>query len=683
MLGAAPAQAWQAAGTVEVKGNAEALRRDETASRITVGHAELVKFGDRSVLDVMKRLPGVTVSDGVLRMRGLGGYTQVLIDGEPAPSGFSLDALDPESIERIEVLRAATAEMGTRGIAGTVNIVLRRIQPRSATSLKASEQLAHGRRAPAANGEISGKRGSLAYKLGANVSYENSASDGASVTRTWQPSGALLESRTASSAYTNQTTRAGLDSRLTWLLGADESFTWHALGSGMRFHGGETTATTSWFGPDYPQPLLRGRYDGRISVLLTDASLRRRFDSDARVELSVRLSRARNDRSLHRRAWSGAGALVMDRDYASGLLDQRDSTTGKYTLPIESGHALAAGWDGERSSYRRDDVQIDLPLGHEPTFNLAARYGAAVSRFALYLQDEWEARPGWSLYAGARWEGVWSEAGAHYAVFSPILHSLWKLPGTKSQVRFALSRTYNPPTPYRMIEARFYTSVNSETSPDFSGNAALRPELAWGVDIAWEHYLAGGGMLSVSAAQRSIEDYIRNTVSLVDGRWLSRPLNQGGARVRNLELEARLPLASAGIPWPVEVRASASRNWSVLEGLPGPGNRLDRQPRWSANAGFDFKKDSVSVGASLALVAGGWTRTSATQWSYEGMKRDLECYVAVKSGGKGQWRFTGANLLAPATSNATRYADALGERLNESSAPTHRKFGAQYEYQFN
>ncbi|UUZ49236.1 TonB-dependent receptor plug domain-containing protein [Massilia sp. B-10] len=64
-------------------------RREDTASKIVVGHEEIVKYGDTSVLDVLKRLPGVTVSGasgrGEIRMRGLGsGYTQVLVNGERA-----------------------------------------------------------------------------------------------------------------------------------------------------------------------------------------------------------------------------------------------------------------------------------------------------------------------------------------------------------------------------------------------------------------------------------------------------------------------------------------------------------------------------------------------------------------------------------------------------------------------
>jgi outer membrane receptor for ferrienterochelin and colicins len=49
---------------VEVRGAAAAYdpRRDDTASKIVVNHDEIVKYGDTSVLDVLKRVPGVTVS---------------------------------------------------------------------------------------------------------------------------------------------------------------------------------------------------------------------------------------------------------------------------------------------------------------------------------------------------------------------------------------------------------------------------------------------------------------------------------------------------------------------------------------------------------------------------------------------------------------------------------------------
>ena len=65
-------------------------RQDDTATKIVVGAEEIKRYGDTQVLDVLKRLPGVTVLGNSIRLRGLGaGYTQILIDGDRPPPGFS------------------------------------------------------------------------------------------------------------------------------------------------------------------------------------------------------------------------------------------------------------------------------------------------------------------------------------------------------------------------------------------------------------------------------------------------------------------------------------------------------------------------------------------------------------------------------------------------------------------
>ena len=74
-------------------------RRASTASKIIINKDEIERYGDSSVSEVLKRLPGVTWGGrpgrgGDVRMRGMGGgYTQLLVNGERMPPGFSLDNL--------------------------------------------------------------------------------------------------------------------------------------------------------------------------------------------------------------------------------------------------------------------------------------------------------------------------------------------------------------------------------------------------------------------------------------------------------------------------------------------------------------------------------------------------------------------------------------------------------------
>ena len=115
------------------------LRRAASVAKQIYGREELDRYGDTNALDVMRRLPGVNIDSGGPRMRGLGaGYTQILINGDPAPQGFNLDQLSPSQIERIEVLRAPTAEQSAQAVAGSINIILKEAPRRSQSNLTVS-----------------------------------------------------------------------------------------------------------------------------------------------------------------------------------------------------------------------------------------------------------------------------------------------------------------------------------------------------------------------------------------------------------------------------------------------------------------------------------------------------------------------------------------------------------------
>ncbi|MFM7972194.1 MAG: TonB-dependent receptor plug domain-containing protein, partial [Betaproteobacteria bacterium] len=128
---AAPASGTQRVDVTSGRPSDQQERRNATASKIVIGRQELEQFGDSNTLEILRRLPGITMPGapgrgGPPRMRGLGaGYTQILMDGERVPPGFSLENVAPDQIERNEILRAPTAETGARAIGGTINIVMR------------------------------------------------------------------------------------------------------------------------------------------------------------------------------------------------------------------------------------------------------------------------------------------------------------------------------------------------------------------------------------------------------------------------------------------------------------------------------------------------------------------------------------------------------------------------------
>ena len=69
--------------------------------------------------------------------------------------------------------------------------------------------------------------------------------------------------------------------------------------------------------------------------------------------------------------------------------------------------------------------------------------------------------------------------------------TLYKIPGSKNdQIRGGITRTYKAPNVAQLVPRRGIASNNSPTTPDTMGNPQLKPELAWGLDLAYEHYLS-------------------------------------------------------------------------------------------------------------------------------------------------------------------------------------------------
>lgn len=94
------------------------------------------RFEPLTAGDALKRVPSVTFLSDVLeadgaRLRGLDpGYTQILINGERVPGAgvdrsFFVDRIPAELIERVEVVRSASANRSGDAVAGALNIVLR------------------------------------------------------------------------------------------------------------------------------------------------------------------------------------------------------------------------------------------------------------------------------------------------------------------------------------------------------------------------------------------------------------------------------------------------------------------------------------------------------------------------------------------------------------------------------
>ncbi len=127
-------------GSIEMAANSEQLGEVEITARQddVKGGMEKKSFAVEnniaqsggSILEAMQTLPGVTVQDSKVQLRG-NDKVVVLIDGkQTALTGFgnqaSLDNIPASAIERIEVINNPSAKYDANGNAGIINIIMKK-----------------------------------------------------------------------------------------------------------------------------------------------------------------------------------------------------------------------------------------------------------------------------------------------------------------------------------------------------------------------------------------------------------------------------------------------------------------------------------------------------------------------------------------------------------------------------
>jgi outer membrane receptor protein involved in Fe transport len=412
-----------------------------------------------------------------------------------------------------------------------------------------------------------------------------------------------------------------------------------------------------------------------------------------KLDLKVSAERNRNTSDSVNDMSTAGHARRLLRDWDSVTRGHRASLRGKYTRSLFDGHALAAGLDAsvqesEQTRDRHDQLNDEAPTHIVETFE------PKLTRLAGFVQDEWNIDKQLSLYLGARWEGVQTDSEAASTdsgrlstssrdhVLSPVAQALYKFPDNSGrQLRLALTRTYKAPTIDQLTARRYEAAVNTRFSADSGGNPELRPELANGIDLTYEHFLKEGAMFSASVSRRAISDTIRTTLDLdADGRWVYRPVNDGDALVRSLQLEAKAPgkLLAAALTG-LDLRAAFGRNWSRVASVPGPGNRLDGQTTMSANFGVDYRKGDLTVGSSLAWQKGGWVRISEAQSQYQQTRRDLDAYLLYKFNPRYQLRLSANNILGQDNASDRIYNDVAGMSRETSFTPQSVRVGVNLE----
>ncbi|MTV38971.1 TonB-dependent receptor plug domain-containing protein [Duganella radicis] len=686
-------------------------RRNSVAGKQIYGREELDRNGDSNLGDVLKRLPGVTLGGrpgrgGDVRMRGMGsGYTQILLNGERPPAGFSMESLSPDQVERIEIMRGPIAEHSTRAIAGTINIILRDGYQQRDNQLKLTDTVEQGRHAPNISLTVPGKTGSLTWLLTGTIAENHQHDQTETHNRDIRGDGVITKDENVLDETGRETRSLHLTPRLSYKFDSGDTLNFQPFLMVNRSDGDTRSDLTQTPGvvpaalqqpPEYNLALANSHSEA--TFLRGFGNWVHKLEGAAKLDVKFGFGSGHSDSDSLRYQYDNAGNLLDRFTDTASVRDRSANSGGKYSTPIGKQHALAAGWDIELG--HRVETKTSIDQNGNPQFaDSGDNLTADTRRLAVFAQDEWDISSQWSGYAGVRWEGIRTtstrsggggEISNTSSVLSPLLHAVYRIPGhEKDQIRASLTKSYKAANIQDLIALPSLSRLNSATKPDRVGNPNLKPELATGLDVAYEHYLGRAGILSASGFIRDIDDLIRRDIALQNTRtgprWVSTPRNIGHARTKGIELEAKFQLQElmAGAP-AIDFRSNYSRFWSSVDDIPGPNNRIDAQPKQTANLGMDYRmKDApLTLGGSLNWTPETLIQTSLSQLVYTSRKRSFDAYGLWKFNARNQLRISANNLAAEDAIGANTVTTSGLTQLANTTNQTYTVWSVKYEMKF-
>jgi len=683
----------------------EAERREATLAMDILGREDLDRHGDLSLLDVLSRLPGFAVDGESVRLRGLGaGYTLILINGEPAPPGFSLDQLPPSQIERVEVLKGPSAEFG--GVAGTINIILR-----GPTRLQQREVRAGiGWRALQPSGNFGVAWGDRVGPVGFQLPFSSwrwaTASDW-SAQRTSRLPTSEVRATTLAGRDQSRGGGANFNPRLDWKLSD-----LHSLQVQMFWHRNEPRnlghyTTQTLLGPP-PSTVAEASHSASLDESIrAQVQWQRRTPAGQRIELRLSAQGAVQRSASGTSGRNDLGGTSFARELSASQREHRHAAAAKWRQPLAAGHAVLFGLESEDRVRRELRRWFDIgPSGSSErmTAALGRAFEASSNKANAFVQHEARWGETWSGLVGLRAEAwsvttavpagpapgfVASREQARHRALSPSLNLRRRLDAQGvEQVRIGLARSIRwPDLPLLMPRYNLNTTYdrtlpNTPVAADSSGNPGLAAERATTLDLAWEFPIGVGAAASrpgrstpasasVAVFSRRIDGLIRRRIALESvaeadaPRWVSRPVNLGRATSYGIELsakgaaEALLPGLSALLPSGLTLRAALSLYRSRVELIDDPDARLENQAPWSLNLGLDrlppggegragdATRDPWRWGLSVAHTPAYSTQQSDSQRVWRGRQTRLDAYLGWRPDRQTQWRLSAQFIAAP------------------------------------
>ncbi len=663
-------------------------RTEDAAPVLSYDQEYFQRFEPVSAGDAMKRVPSVTFLSDVLesdgaRLRGLDpGYTQILINGEKVPGAladrsFFVDRIPAELLDRIEIIRAPSANRSGDAVAGALNIVLRDALTLNGGYVRGGvTRYDDDKFAGNAGVYWGGEFGPGRLLIGANVQGRRAPKEKTS----WRyktPGGALdnIEVQTDVRDGTDYSFNASYDVAVG---GGDltvEGFfvrtdrlqdedSWEYKG-GVRDNANLLTLndndldilTDSWS--------LRGKYvrdmlGGRSKFKLGYSELK-----DDQYEFEQELEFQQGDKlpfpDADRFTRDETRTDLKDSEFNAELEHERDLGFGKLTFGVQY-------VDKDRDNQvteRRNRFTIANGVNSGATFPAPA--GLWTDRgFGKVSIEETRIDPyvmlngktdlvTWEV--GLRYETTETKITDNssgvapadrvtendYAFLLPSANFKFRA-GENGRVNFSIGRTVRRPN-FDSLQPILLADEYGDDQ-DFIGNPNLKPETAWGLDLGYERRLPGRGVVGVNVFYRQISDLIEEDLK-------SQPTatpqvftvkNVGDGKVWGVEFDLSTPLTFVGLE---NTGVFLNYSWLDSDISDRYGSRkFNDQSNYVFNVGFiqDLPSWEAAFGVTYRKQGNAWGRVTLEEVRTE-YGGDLEMFIEKRIGERLVVRLTGQNLL--------------------------------------
>lgn len=682
-------------------------RTDDTAPTLSYDLKYFQRFEPLTAGDAMKRVPSVAFLSDVLesdgaRLRGLDpGYTQILINGERAPGAgvdrsFFVDRIPAELIERVEVVRSASADRSGDAVAGALNIVLRDALALDGGYLRVGAiRLNDGNIKGTVGGVWGGQVGPGRLLVGASVQGRRNPKEKTSW-RYDEPGGELDNIEVQSDVRNGTDYSLNADYKVD-LAGGELALS----GFFVRTDRLQFEQSTEYAEGVEDVAHLQTKNVNPLDIRTDNYALDARFKREMLGgETSFKLGYAAIDDDQYEyedeTTYDDDDRPFPDDDVFESTRTQTNIKDKEFAAALQ--HKLTAGpatleFGVQYVDKHRDtgifetetEVEIDDPPAPRPAIPGAYDPFEPVNggvntikerRIDPYLMASGEAGAlKWE--AGLRYEttkvDITDETAdpadrvskTDYAQLLPSLNLRYSLTEA-DRLSFSVARTVRRPN-FNFLSPAILEGEYGDN--DFIGNPDLKPETAWGLDLGLEHRIGRRGVAGVNAFYRKISNLqeVVNTGAFSDealdnyedaiddgktpaaaakelNSFVLSADNVGSGKVWGVEFDLSTPLDFVGME-----NTGVFLNYSWLDSDVSDGfgsRRFNDQAKYVFNVGFiqDLPQLNAAFGATYRKQGGSFGRIvgEEVETTYGA---DLEIFLEKRFGDDIVVRFTASNLL--------------------------------------